>query len=261
MKHHYAVTLILALVINITLAGIVQAAGTNDTDSLRETGFRSIREHICPPPGTPAADLSEMFDTEKQRMDCAIISHGHNDHFGGAKYLQDTYGTHIVMSAADWEYIKTRPQLGSPAPLPEPDIAARDGDTITLGNTTVRIVITPGHTPGTISPVFPVHENGREHLVGYWGGAAVSYHPPDELEQYINSANAYATVDNRIDVELSNHPFADGSLLKSRLLSQRMPGDAHPFFSGNDTFREWVSVISDCAATVLTQKQQTAVKY
>src|SRR3954469_4406280 len=32
----------------------------------------------------------------------AIVSHGHGDHSGGAKYLQDHFGTRIVLSADDW---------------------------------------------------------------------------------------------------------------------------------------------------------------
>ena len=35
----------------------------------------------------------------------ALVSHGHVDHFGGAKYLQEHFGTKVLMSAADWELI------------------------------------------------------------------------------------------------------------------------------------------------------------
>src|SRR5688572_18137166 len=35
------------------------------------------------------------------RIRYVIVSHGHNDHFGGARHLQSTYGARIVMSEAD----------------------------------------------------------------------------------------------------------------------------------------------------------------
>src|SRR5215468_4889980 len=35
----------------------------------------------------------------------AIVSHGHSDHSGGAKYLQDHFGTHIILSADDWDLL------------------------------------------------------------------------------------------------------------------------------------------------------------
>src|SRR5207244_2166613 len=34
-----------------------------------------------------------------------LLGHGHADHFGGAKYFQDHYGTHVVTTAADWDLI------------------------------------------------------------------------------------------------------------------------------------------------------------
>ena len=36
----------------------------------------------------------------------AIVSHGHGDHSGGAKYLQDTFGTQDLLSAADWDLME-----------------------------------------------------------------------------------------------------------------------------------------------------------
>ena len=45
--------------------------------------------------------------------------------------------------------------------MPARDMIASDGHTLTLGDTTVTIYITPGHTPGTLSVLVPVRENGR----------------------------------------------------------------------------------------------------
>jgi metallo-beta-lactamase class B len=187
-----------------------------------------------------------------------IVSHAHNDHFGGAKYLQDAFGARIVMSIEDWEHMRSWPQLGSLAPFPRDDIAVRDGYTITLGDTTVRIVATPGHTPGTISPIFPVRDGGDVHYVGYWGASAVSFLPPEGILEYMASADRFARIDARVDVPLTNHPFIDGTLAKLDALGRRRPGDPHPFVEGHAGFRSWMTAIHDCAGEVLEQKLQAA---
>jgi metallo-beta-lactamase class B len=187
-----------------------------------------------------------------------IVAHGHNDHFGGAQYLRDTYGARVVISKLDWDYMLVHPQLGREAPLPARDIEAKDGDVIAVGDASVRLVLTPGHSPGTLSPIFPVKDNGVTHYVGYWGGAAMSYLDPPDIETYIRSVKMYQALDPRVDVELSNHVFADGALAKRDALAARKAGEPNPFVVGNAAFREWMGVMASCADSVLTQKRKAA---
>jgi metallo-beta-lactamase class B len=203
-------------------------------------------------------DSLRALDLDPGDVRYVVISHAHNDHFGGAKYLQDKFGARIVVSDQDWEHMKTWPQLGSPAPLPRDDIAVADGDTITLGGTTVRFVVTPGHTPGTVSPIFPVRDGDDIHYVGYWGASAVSFLPPESIVEYMDSAERFANIDSRLDVPLTNHPGIDSSLQKLALLKERGPDDPHPFVEGNAGFREWMAAIHECAGEVLEQKLQTS---
>ena len=86
----------------------------------------------------------------------AIVSHGHGDHSGGAKFLQDTFGTRIILSAADWDLLDR-----STGTKPKRDMVATDGQKLTLGDTTLTLYITPGHTLGTISTIIP--GEGRRH--------------------------------------------------------------------------------------------------
>jgi metallo-beta-lactamase class B len=183
-----------------------------------------------------------------------IITHAHNDHFGGAAYLQESFGARIVMTVEDWEHMRSWPQLGSLAPFPRDDIAVRDGYTITLGDTTVRIVATPGHTPGTLSPIFPVRDGDQTHHVGYWGASAVTFLPPAGVLEYMASADKFMRIDSRIDVPLTNHPAIDATLEKLAALGSRRRGDAHPFVEGNAGFRAWMQAIHDCAGDVLERK-------
>src|SRR5262245_30298870 len=99
-----------------------------------------------------------------------IVSHGHADHSGGAKYLQDRFNAHVVLTAADWDLLDR-----STGTRPRRDVVATDGQKITLGDTTVTLYTTPGHTLGTLSTVFPVKDHGEPHVVATWGGTAFNW--------------------------------------------------------------------------------------
>ncbi|MGD8341660.1 MAG: MBL fold metallo-hydrolase, partial [Gammaproteobacteria bacterium] len=158
-------------------------------------------------------------------IEYVVIGHAHNDHWGGAAFLQQQYGAKILMGEPDWDHILTWPQIGTPAPIPHKDRGIRDGDTLTLGETTVRFVATPGHTPGTISSLIPVRDGDNEHLAAYWGGPSMSFLDPDGLEQYISSTYRLENADLDTDVELTNHPWGDGTFVKKAALEQRRRGD------------------------------------
>ena len=117
-----------------------------------------------------------------------IVSHGHGDHVGGAKYLQDHFGAKIVLSAADWDlvYKDIRPEI-----RPKRDIVATDGQKITLGDESITVYVTPGHTPGALSMLIPVKDHGEPHLAAQWGGTAFNFTPTrPNFQIYIDSGEA-----------------------------------------------------------------------
>ena len=90
-----------------------------------------------------------------------IISHAHGDHDQGAAELQKRFGAKVVMGAPTGNPHLQRPATAAGG-VPKRDIAVGpEGMKLTLGDTTVEIVATPGHTPGTLSYVFPVKDQGR----------------------------------------------------------------------------------------------------
>ena len=102
-----------------------------------------------------------------------IVSHGHGDHDEGAKMLQDRYGARIIMGAPDWDAITKANNM--PGGVPKRDIVATDGQKVTLGDTTVTILLTPGHTLGTLSFLFPVKDQGKTYEVAYSGGMGFNF--------------------------------------------------------------------------------------
>ena len=118
-----------------------------------------------------------------------VVSHAHGDHDGSVKFLQDTYHPRIIMGPKDWELSARE------ANPPRRDIDATDGQKLTLGDTTITIYITPGHTAGTLSLLVPVKDHGVPHLAMEWGGTALSGNTSKEmLQSYISNAGRFMDI-------------------------------------------------------------------
>ena len=178
-----------------------------------------------------------------------IITHSHADHVGGAKLMQDRYGSHIVMGGPDWDSIE-RSVNGYPLGKPKRDIVADDGQKITLGDTSVTLVTTPGHTPGTLSMIFTVKDNGRPLTVAYSGGTAFNFpSTAANFDTYIRSQSkmAAAAAAANATVLMSNHSEFDSAYTKIRMLASRKPGEPHPFELGKEAVARYFTVTGECA--------------
>jgi metallo-beta-lactamase class B len=180
-----------------------------------------------------------------------VITHGHGDHYGGAKYLADKYKARVVMSEADWTMLANRLEFASrywDAP-PQRDIAIEPGGSLTLGDTTIVLQATAGHTWGTMSPVFAVRTGGKTHRAILWGGTSFNFGKDlPRVDAYIESARrmgALAKAEN-IDVMLSNHPSFDGTVEKFAAM-QAAPTNANPFVIGQDAVVRSLGVMEACA--------------
>jgi metallo-beta-lactamase class B len=177
-----------------------------------------------------------------------IITHAHGDHVGGAKLMQDRFGSRIVMGGPDWDSIE-KSVHGYPAGKPKRDIVADDGQKITLGDTTVTIVTTPGHTPGTLSMIFTVKDGGRPLTVAYSGGTAFNFPSTvPNFDTYIKSQTkmASAAAAAHATILLSNHTEFDGAVTKIKMLAARKPGEPHPFELGEQAVARYFTVTSEC---------------
>ena len=184
---------------------------------------------------------------------CAIVSHPHPDHDGGARFLQEHYGTRVIMSPADWDVLDKRTN----GTKPKRDIEATDGQKLTLGDTTVTLYITPGHTPGTISSVFPVKENGTPHLAALWGGAGLNA-DRESVQKYIQSAQRFSGIVKQAgaDIVLANHTDWDGSKINLPMLAKRASGSPNPYVNpyiiGNSKVLNFLKVAEECATARLS---------
>src|SRR5579864_4568802 len=187
------------------------------------------------------------FDPAK--VNYVIISHAHPDHVGGAKLLQDRFGSRIVMGGPDWDSIE-KSVNGYPGGKPKRDIVADDGQKITLGDTAVTIIATPGHTPGTLSMIFTVKDNGKPLTVAYSGGTAFNFPSTvANFDTYIKSQSkmAAAAASANATILMSNHSEFDSATTKIRMLASRKPGEPHPFEIGKEAVARYFTVTGECA--------------
>jgi metallo-beta-lactamase class B len=131
-------------------------------------------------------------------------------------------------------------------------MVAADGYALTLGDTTVTLYSTPGHTPGTLSGVIPVRDNGRRHVAALWGGTGLNADRAS-LEQYVQSARRFDQIVQQAgaDIILSNHTDWDGSKLYLPQLAKRPPATANPYVVGNAAVRRYLKVAEECASARL----------
>ncbi len=195
---------------------------------------------------------------DPRKIKYAIVSHGHIDHAGGAKYLQDHFGTRIILAAADWDLLD---HTTGAWPKPKRDIVATDGQRLTLGDTTLTLYLTPGHTLGTISTLIPVKDGGKPHLAAEWGGTAFNWlrnravyitpERPDRFwfETYSTSAERFRDIVAKAgaDIIISNHTIFDGSKTKLPTVQERKPGDPNPYVIGKESVQRYLTVADECA--------------
>ncbi len=192
------------------------------------------------------------LDLDPAQIKRVVVTHGHGDHYGGAAWLKQRHGAQIAMSGADWRMTETElefdvPQWGRP---PRRDVVVEDGDTIRLGGTAVEVLMTPGHSPGTISLLFDVRDGQRTHRALLWGGTAFNFgRRPDRMQRiasYIAGTRRAKEVAAREDatVLLSNHSGYDEADKKLQRLRE---GAANPFVIGQEAVQRALTVIEECA--------------
>jgi len=185
---------------------------------------------------------------DSRKVKYVVISHAHADHDGGARLLQDTFpSAHLVYGGPDWDAVdKAATHAGG---KPKRDTVGADGMTLSVGDASVQIVTTPGHTPGTLSFLFEVKDNGRPLRVAYVGGTAIPFDgSSDYYDTYLASVRkmARAADDFGATALMSNHTEFDNAYYKAHTAANRRRGAGNPFDVGRDAVGRYFTMVEDC---------------
>lgn len=172
-----------------------------------------------------------------------VLTHGHVDHTGCGKWIVDAYQAKTYLSERDdifWRdepVKKNRPETWKDYVI---DCYIDEGDRVELGDKTLFVYSTPGHTPGGLSFLFPVHEEGKEHMAALWGGS----NPPDTMAgiiQYMKSLDSFMkrAQEKEVDVALSNHTALDCGLERIEYSRKRMQHMPNIYIIGQEGFRNY----------------------
>lgn len=106
----------------------------------------------------PADEIHRILDEVSNRgltIKYIVNTHAHGDHTMGNKKMKEITGAKIIIHEDDAQSLVNQPlqlirALGG-EPSPPADITVKDGDVITIGNTSLQVIHTPGHSPGSMS--------------------------------------------------------------------------------------------------------------
>lgn len=120
-----------------------------------ETGECVVVDPGCAFPDEEA-ELDGFIAAQKLTVKQVVLTHAHIDHIIGCDHVCKKYGVGIVMHAEDLPMLQRGPQIGlmygfPVKEAPQPEAYLKHGDTYSFGHTTLGVLHTPGHSPGSIS--------------------------------------------------------------------------------------------------------------
>lgn len=180
----------------------------------------------------------QQLGLDPAQLKVVFATHFHGDHAGGVPYFRDR-GVRIMLSETDWGPLGGAPDAAS---------IARDGQVIMLGDTPITVVLTPGHTPGAISLIFPVTEGGVTHKAVIMelsprGGADVHRQAVEgiaHLGEFIAREG--------VDVALHPHEMIFDPVARDFIMSasSRSSSSDNPLVIGNEAVGRFAAMVGKC---------------
>ncbi len=119
-------------------------------------GCENTKQAAVIDPGDDTDKILMALADAKLTLKYILNTHGHFDHVGGNRRMKDATGAELLIHAEDASMLASLPQAAASFGLsadssPPPDKTIDEGDTITFGEITFKVLHTPGHSPGGVS--------------------------------------------------------------------------------------------------------------
>ncbi len=182
-----------------------------------------------------------------------LASHAHFDHIQGHAVMQRMTGAQVLVMEADADAMEAGQDL-SPLGFEgwEPvhvDRRIEDGESVSLGGTTLTATWAPGHTPGCTSWTMSTTDNGEEMVVTFFGcngpndGVKLVNNPrfPNLIEETRFGFDNLAKLNP--DIYLTGHTEGQFDGIESLLRTQARP---HPLLQQ----QPWQELIAERRASI-----------
>lgn len=100
-------------------------------------------------------ELDSFLKEHNADLKYIFLTHGHFDHIGGVKKLQEKYGSKVYLHSGDKEIVEGTNEFMQavglpPIDIPQIDVFINEGDKLKVGSVEFEVIHLPGHTPGGV---------------------------------------------------------------------------------------------------------------
>jgi hydroxyacylglutathione hydrolase len=116
-------------------------------------GDEITKEGMIIDPGDEASSILKNVKALGLKIKVIALTHAHIDHISALADVKKATGAEVAISREEAPSLKQPLRLTinqSSEALPQPDRLLNDGDTITVGKLSFKVLFTPGHTRGGI---------------------------------------------------------------------------------------------------------------
>ena len=196
---------------------------------------------------------------ENEKILAVLLTHGHFDHYLGAKGIQLATGCDVGLSYEDTVFmLSSKDNLDNDPGIDVPQITMllEDGKDYVFGDHSIHCLFAPGHTPGCLNYTLDVHEGDETHRVAIMGGygifgpgAYLKGEYPLSRQRAIDDALLFASScakfwlhckETNCDVYLNPHPHLCDLFRHVEENETRKEGERNAFVIGVDGVKNWI---------------------
>jgi hydroxyacylglutathione hydrolase len=156
--------------------------------------------------------LTETIEQFKLKPVLLLNTHCHLDHIFGNKFIRDTYKIPFFANSNELPVIESAPVVASAygvqfKDIVKPDKFLNDGDVVTFGHSTLKVLFTPGHSPGSISFFSEEEKFVISGDVLFYNGIGRYDFPLSDYDTLLNSIfSKLLTLDDEVKVYCGHGP-------------------------------------------------------